>query len=380
MTKRSMEDMDIAMEVDDDVDDATGREDSAMVVAGAGPLWKEFMPAAANRETIIASIQSAFQNVSKLSFWKKSTMDQKVCLILGHLFQFEDQIEPEDIRPALEILEGSDVSRGPISVGKPAVYGAAQGAFEVDYHKHEDDTKFLEHLECQRRDYLAHDQSGRAPYFAVIQSSGYGKSRMIDNVKKTNSDYRVVYWSFGSEAAYPRKNVTIASDFRSDLRSVLEAAFAIAIANAIQSSTLETKYARQPNVSIELPETRDTSPSLEAQTTQAVEALLKGDNKAKLILVFDEVSNLLEPQTSDGVSFFRCLGASLKRYFGSQAGWLFSVVVATHSSITLVSTGSAFDASFKPVSSQEQQHAYSSLPGHPVDVRQRNPRATPRGA
>mmetsp|Transcript_25 Transcript_25/g.51 ORF Transcript_25/g.51 Transcript_25/m.51 type:complete len:106 (+) Transcript_25:361-678(+) len=61
---------------------------------------------------------------------------------------------------------------------------AVKNAFDVEYARHADDKRFLDRLENQRADYLRNEKQSRAPCFAAVQSSGYGKSRMIDNFLK----------------------------------------------------------------------------------------------------------------------------------------------------------------------------------------------------
>jgi len=109
---------------------------------------------------------------------------------------------------------------------KPTASVAAV-VFGVDYIDHEDTANFISHLEEQRLKFMASQgkkvktSEGQqikligaeiAPYFPVIQSSGYGKSRLIEHIQKTHPDYLVVYWSFGDGQPFPHPNVDLMKD------------------------------------------------------------------------------------------------------------------------------------------------------------------------
>ena len=73
------------------------------------------------------------------------------------------------------------------------------------------------------------------------------------------------------------------------------------------------------------------------------------------IFVVDEASLLLEHNTANGISFFRCFQKAFDSFKGKQP-WLLFVVMATYSSITALSPGFSFDASFKLVAGSNQEN------------------------
>jgi len=172
---------------------------------------------------------------------------------------------------------------------------AAERAFKAEYEENDDLPDFIKHLEVQRAFY--HDDSvKKAPYFPVIQSSGYGKSKLATRLMEGYNGYVAIYWSFANETACPPKNVNLVETlFASEKRGVLQSAFVIAIQDAVlevtNNSTLSTLYEIRP------------SSGVSALTLESLRDTLE-DFPKKIIFVMDEVSNLLRPKTGDGVSFF----------------------------------------------------------------------------
>ena len=248
----------------------------------------------------------------------------------------------------LEIHEKRDV----VDRGLVQDLDIAQSAFELNYTIHPDDTAFLQHLETQRTTFLERKEKGtnsgeggNAPFFAVIQSSGYGKSRLVSQILDGKSgDYDAIYWSFASDKAYPPKNVTIAeASFQSRRREALEKAFQVKIRAAINAVLAGgKKQTGSDTVIAALPPA--------ATPTSKPPALNK-----KIIFVVDEASELLRKFTSDGVSYYRALRTAFKM-FASVADKLFFVVMATFSSITYLSPGLAMDPSFKPYSGYDDEN------------------------
>mmetsp|Transcript_15629 Transcript_15629/g.35852 ORF Transcript_15629/g.35852 Transcript_15629/m.35852 type:complete len:826 (-) Transcript_15629:74-2551(-) len=243
----------------------------------------------------------------------------------------------ERVAPFFEIREKSDlVDHGPM-----IDQSAAASAFDLDYTSHADDAAFLTHLEEQRKIFLKRRQrgpQGNAPFFAVIQSSGYGKSRLISQISACrDQQYDVIYWTFASKQAYPPKNVEISElQFNSLRREALEKALhreiSVAVGNA-QSG----RQADSETIFIRLG-TNTKPPQMQQRTDQK-----------RIIFVVDEASELLGKFTSDGVSFYRALRTAFTK-FETEASWLFFVVMSTFSSITYLSPELAMDPSFKPYS------------------------------
>jgi hypothetical protein len=84
---------------------------------------------------------------------------------------------------------------------------AAETAFQREYSTHGGEDFFIDHLKKQKKKYWKHT-SVRYPFFAILQSSGYGKSRMMRHIyenKTTFKFYNVVYVSLGKDKAYPTR-------------------------------------------------------------------------------------------------------------------------------------------------------------------------------
>ena len=239
----------------------------------------------------------------------------------------------EHARMALEILEAHSAESTHFS-GFYVSQSVAQCAFKVPYATHPDDDEFVAHLELQRSR-LDTSPSSYAPYFAVIQSSGYGKSRLVTALLK-KSPYRVIYWTFGSEVAYPSRNVAFNPNvFKRRDRKVLEHAMKQAIEKSIWNPDEPFK--------IELPPKK-------TQTDRT-----GYEDRTSTVFVVDEASRLLEDDTADGISFFRCLRRAFDS-FKSERSWLFFVVMATDSSITALYPDFSFDAPLKPVSGSNEEN------------------------
>lgn len=189
---------------------------------------------------------------------------------------------------------------------------------------------------------------GNAPFFAVIQSSGYGKSRLISQILAgKHEDYGAIYWSFASKRAYRPKNVTIVEErFKARRREALEMALLNAIGVAVKNVLAGNQNHSHTFI----------SPLTAATTTSKPPAMQKQPNGGKkIIFIIDEASELLRKFTSDGVSYYRALRTTFKK-FGSEEDWLFFVVMATFSSITCLAPGLAMDPSFKPYSGYDDEN------------------------
>ena len=247
----------------------------------------------------------------------------------------------------LEIREKMDLA----DPGPDLPQDSAESAFRQDYESHEDDLEFIRHLEEQRKIFLQRKKESvvkNAPFFAVIQSSGYGKSRLVTHLKDhPPENYQVVYWTFSSKKAYPSKNVTIEeSDFSKYPRIVLENALNQEICVALNRAIAgENPVSVSPKISPLLTETKP--PAISMVPT----------GQKKIIFVVDEASWLLDKFTSDGVSFYRALRAVFKT-FTDESEWLFFVVMSTFSSITYLSPE---DPSWKPCSRYDDENQDSSF-------------------
>lgn len=83
---------------------------------------------------------------------------------------------------------------------------SAEDAFLTSYKDNGSGTAFWDHLETQASNY----KTGGFfyPFFAILQSSGYGKSRLLTHLKNNPAgNWTVVYLSFAPNTAFPKRNV-----------------------------------------------------------------------------------------------------------------------------------------------------------------------------
>eukprot|EP00980_Cylindrotheca_fusiformis_P024530 scaffold12003_cov91-Cylindrotheca_fusiformis.AAC.1 len=91
----------------------------------------------------------------------------------------------------------------------------AERAFEIEYEIHGGEEAFWKHLETQRQKFRNSEKT--YPFFCIMQSSGYGKSRLMDTLRREingrhameGKPSKVVYLSFATDQAYPKPNVRI---------------------------------------------------------------------------------------------------------------------------------------------------------------------------
>eukprot|EP00523_Entomoneis_sp_CCMP467_P020426 CAMPEP_0168852802 /NCGR_PEP_ID=MMETSP0727-20121128/13174_1 /TAXON_ID=265536 /ORGANISM="Amphiprora sp., Strain CCMP467" /LENGTH=822 /DNA_ID=CAMNT_0008906955 /DNA_START=124 /DNA_END=2592 /DNA_ORIENTATION=+ len=300
---------------------------------------------ASQRQSYVTMLGEAYERAnSATENWGEIPRAQKIGRMINQLDNVlqESGITDTDIfwdvervGAFLEIREKSDlVDHGPM-----IDQSAAASAFDLDYTSHADDAAFLTHLEEQRKIFLKRRQrgpQGNAPFFAVIQSSGYGKSRLINQISAgQDQGYEVIYWTFGSKQAYPRENVEIVAAFNHQRREVLEKALHSAVSLAVTNVGTGKQADSYMTISLLPTDNKPQQP--------------KRPNQKRIIFVVDEASELLGKFTSDGVSYYRALRTVFTE-FEPEADWIFFVVMATFSSITYLSPALTMDPSFKPYS------------------------------
>eukprot|EP00980_Cylindrotheca_fusiformis_P026744 scaffold17206_cov65-Cylindrotheca_fusiformis.AAC.1 len=116
----------------------------------------------------------------------------------------------------------------------------AERAFEIEYEIHGGEKAFWKHLETQRQKFRNDENS--YPFFCIVQSSGYGKSRLMDTLRREINDNpatmegkpsKVVYLSFATDQAYPKPNVRIdKEDLKSCSRDGVKEAFNILLVDS----------------------------------------------------------------------------------------------------------------------------------------------------
>eukprot|EP00980_Cylindrotheca_fusiformis_P015296 scaffold4266_cov83-Cylindrotheca_fusiformis.AAC.1 len=234
----------------------------------------------------------------------------------------------------------------------------AKEAFEIEYVDHGGKDAFWEHLEAQRNKYRENQGSNREqskasqrqdipskcyPFFCIMQSSGYGKSRLMDKIRQqinqeqassrnekdpTNTKpSRVVYLSFAFYQAFPLANVFIKGAWESESTDEVENAFVRLFAEARVSE--ETS-------SFELKKKAAGA----AKETKAVK------KDSPVLFVVDEASQLLTRSSMENVDFFRCLRKATIQHVGNYYNDFF-VLLSTYSSISHIKPAGYFDPSNK---------------------------------
>lgn len=211
----------------------------------------------------------------------------------------------------------------------------AQTAFETDYVIHGGEAAFLKHLEVQKNLYQ-NDPSQKYPFFSIIQSSGYGKSRLMTQlqVAPTEGAPRIIYLSFAATGAFPASNVLI-HGIEVQGRIVVEMAFEQLFEEAALASPQEEKfYLRKAS-----------------SGTNVSENVNAGEN---VLFVLDEVSQLLSKRATENVDFFRCLRKATKEYMAKHPGSFF-VLLSTYSSVNQLMPERCFDPSSKFFLGRDQE-------------------------
>eukprot|EP00980_Cylindrotheca_fusiformis_P015476 scaffold4357_cov79-Cylindrotheca_fusiformis.AAC.2 len=150
----------------------------------------------------------------------------------GALFQIKD-LEADGFFTAL--LEAIPRTKGRLeSDAVTTLAQCAKNAFEQDYEDHGGGSAFWKHLKKQQEKYNQ-PYSQFYPFFCIMQSSGYGKSKLMDTLRRQINDgpstmegkpSKIVYLSFAHEDAYPKSNVTNVADLKGKPRDTVELAFA----------------------------------------------------------------------------------------------------------------------------------------------------------
>jgi len=137
--------------------------------------WKDFRTNVEwnKKKDMVAVIVSAYNSASQKRVWKEFNTDHRVAHLRG-TFDEKLDISENEATQALRLLEPTSFQSDPTEIHLSQ--DLASRAFRVTYKTHNDDDNFLSHLQQLRQNYKP---SKNAPYFAVIQSSGYGKFRMI---------------------------------------------------------------------------------------------------------------------------------------------------------------------------------------------------------
>jgi hypothetical protein len=178
-------------------------------------------------------------------------------------------VEIQELMKGLGILESKQFSSGKIEIH--------DAAWNQEYRENNARKRLLLHL-CAQEERLK-SISCHWPCVAVIQSSGYGKSRLVKEMLKKENwrmndpvKRNVIYWNFGKPEhnGYPRGN-------RLDLPSL----------SLCRNDVIE-----------------------EFKIQMLEEIGVIDDGATGIWFIVDEVSKLLKIFSSDGISFYRCLRAA----------------------------------------------------------------------
>lgn len=142
---------------------------------------------------------------------------------LKHFLLYGEEIKADDAR----------TSTGPNSFRtmKPAT----EIAFRRSFEDNSTVRSFWEHVGQQETKYDNNPHKSY-PFFAIIQSSGYGKSKLMKQLEANSpEDRKVIYLSFANEDAHPEKNVAVFYDSLSKLpRQAAENSFVALFNDAIE--------------------------------------------------------------------------------------------------------------------------------------------------
>jgi len=205
-------------------------------------------------------------------------------------------------------------------------------AFDIPYTSVSDlEERFAKHLEGVRSEAYS-GPSVAYPYFPVIQSSGYGKSRFIIQFFQERS-LPSIYWSFGPYSV-PRQNVVLERSLTPLSLEDLTHCFAAKIVDVISNP--------EPLVSI--------SASKSISEDEISKSLSKID-PVELTFIIDEVSRISSVSDHAIRALRRATGLIRK-----HAGHLKTVFIFmdTFSSISHVSPPMMLDPSHRPGSSSEE--------------------------
>lgn len=112
--------------------------------------------------------------------WLKLPFEQQCSSVLATYERNRQTVARDEVVQFLEQKLGM-----PSAANPPSNDDYAASAFNIDFIDHPDVQQFHQHIEAQRSSFQTHGSS--APFFAVIQSSGYGKSRLIEHMETANS-------------------------------------------------------------------------------------------------------------------------------------------------------------------------------------------------
>lgn len=217
-----------------------------------------------------------------------------------------------------------------------------------------------------------------ALYFAVVQSSGYGKSRMLleAGLKHLNTVYCCVRES--SSTGYPKANTTLAAFLESN-KSDDDLQLFLCCCYFVASGYVKHAAWEQGNLPLSDFWLRDRDKPFEAfwdmvikafndirkagirnyvemfqrnqeryerlkKTAEPVGGLLKGKVLSELVIVIDEARTLLKGE-SEEISIFRRLRRALRDIKSKNMVIIFTDTLSSVSNFTPAST---FDASYRP--------------------------------
>ena len=112
-------------------------------------------------------------------------------------------------------------------------------AFEANYDTSGAEEAFWSHLEEQKKALKANENF---PFFSIVQSSGYGKSRLVKELQlqAEQKNKKLIYLSFASDKAYPHANVTVSNALKTQPRSRKVQAFVDLFHHALENPNQES--------------------------------------------------------------------------------------------------------------------------------------------
>eukprot|EP00980_Cylindrotheca_fusiformis_P026829 scaffold17595_cov113-Cylindrotheca_fusiformis.AAC.14 len=212
-------------------------------------------------------------------------------------------------------------------------------AFEIEYEDDGGEEAFWKHLEDQRKKYWEQLEEQRNknskarsksyPFFCIMQSSGYGESRLMDILRRQlvlldtlrhqlndmasieERPSKIVYLSFASGEAYPEKNVSMNTRLKNDGTSDdVEDAFLRLFAQSRiieHQERYDMSYVKGSSISRDRPK---SAPGL------------------SVLFVVDEASELRNMSTKDRRDFLLCLCRATAKHVATYSQDFFVLLSA----------------------------------------------------
>ena len=295
--------------------------------------WSCFLPGKVKEErnAIIAELSSC---------WSANQGERQEIHLSSLAFK-KFSLEVEEVESAIKILKklhSAPSSSGNVTGDGCDVRVVKESAFGTEFIGYDGVDAFWNHLDQEMKTYQA-QKSRKYPFFTILQSSGYGKSRLVTMLAENNHDTMrsrdIVYLSFAGSSAFPKANVVFAAGLTEKTRDVREAAF-FGLFKAVSRDPSKFAFPSKGTFSIG---------AVSSEQSES-EASNTGKDTARGIVFFlDEVAQLAKEIPNDMVSMYRCLRRATAQFASTRNA--FFVFLSTYSSAHRLIPGKHEDASNK---------------------------------